>query len=488
MKKPFPPRGRPPRSGRPDGAGDDRPRSADRGRSDAAGRSDARSDRDGGPPRGKRPPRKEPPGLPARRAAVSILDLVRGGRSLDEALEECRDFDALEGRDRAFARLLASTALRRRGSADALIAKFMETPLPRRADRASDLLRLAVVQTAFLGVDAHAAIDTAVAVARGYRETAGYAGLINAVGRKLAAQSTEAVAALPERSDTPGWLWRSWERAYGPATARAIALAHRNEPPLDLTPKVAADAPGLAEKLGGAVLPTGSIRLKDAGPVPALGGFAEGAWWVQDAAAALPAKLLGDIVGREVLDLCAAPGGKTMQLAAAGARVVAIDSVGDRLKRVQDNLARVGLAAETVKADVLEWTPDRRWPFILLDAPCTATGTLRRRPDVAWALREDDVATMARVQTRMLARAATLLEPGGTLVFATCSLQPDEGEAQIRTFLEGRADLARAPVRPDEVGGLAAAVTGEGDVRTLPSIWAEQGGMDGFFAARLTKR
>ncbi|MBY0422369.1 MAG: RsmB/NOP family class I SAM-dependent RNA methyltransferase, partial [Parvularculaceae bacterium] len=291
----------------------------------------------------------------------------------------------------------------------------------------------------------------------------------------------------PDRADTPGWLWRSWERAYGPAAARAIAAAHRREAPLDVTPKAPSDAMALSERLAAAALPTGSLRLEDAGSVMALDGFSEGAWWVQDAAAALPAKLLGDIAGRDILDLCAAPGGKTMQLAAAGGRVVAVDSVGDRLKRVQENLARVKLSAETIKADVLEWAPERQWPFILLDAPCTATGTLRRRPDVAWALSENDVATMARVQSRMLARASAWLEPGGVLVFATCSLQPDEGEAQIRAFLDGRDDWRRTPVRAEEIGGLSSAITAEGDLRTLPSFWAEKGGMDGFFAARLTK-
>lgn len=426
--------------------------------------------------------------MTSRRAALDILSLIRDGRALDEALDECRSFNALEGRDRSFARALASTVLRRQGAVDALIGRHMDKPLPARAQKATDILRLAVAQTAVMGVDSHAAVSIAVDLAKQFREAGGYAGLINAVARKLAADGTEAAAALPERTDTPGWLWRSWERAYGPLKARAIAGAHRREARLDLSLKTPAEREAFAERLGARILSTGSLRLDQAADVPGLPGFSEGAWWVQDVAAAMPARLLGDVAGRDVLDLCAAPGGKTMQLAAAGGRVTAVDSVGERLKRVQDNLARVGLAAETIKADVLEWRPDRLWPFVLLDAPCTATGTLRRRPDVAWSLQESDVSVMARVQARMLARAAALLEPGGLLVYATCSLQPEEGEAQIAEFVSANPAFERAPISADEVGGVREAITAAGDLRTLPSMFAEFGGCDGFFAARLRKR
>lgn len=450
---------------------------------------DARPDAAG--PRGDAPARRAKPvaqGVLARRAALDILSLVRGGLALDEALDACRSFGALEGRDRAFARALASTVLRRQGTIDALIGKYIDKPLPARAQKATDILRLAAAQSAIMGVDDHAAVSTAVAVAKDFREAGGYAGLINAVARKVAIDGAAAAATLPERVDTPGWLWRSWERSFGPAKARQIAAAHRREAPLDLTLKAPAEAQSLAARLNAHILPTGSLRLEGAGDVPGLDGFNEGAWWVQDAAAALPARLLGAVQGQDVLDLCAAPGGKTMQLAAAGAQVTAVDSVGDRLKRVQDNLARVGLKADTVKADILEWAPERLWRFILLDAPCTATGTLRRRPDVAWSLQESDVAVMARVQGRMLARAAGWLEPGGVLVFATCSLQSEEGEAQIATFLEMRREFERAPITADEIGGVGEAITAPGDLRTVPSMFAALGGCDGFFAARLRKR
>lgn len=428
-------------------------------------------------------------GLESRRAALDILNLVRAGANLDDALAACRSFDALKGSDRAFARLLATTVLRRQGALDELIGRHIEQPLPKRAARALDILRLCAAQTALLGVEPHAAVSTAVALAQAFRETSGYDGLVNAVARKMAADGAEFLRALPERVDTPAWLYRSWERAYGPKEARAIAAANQREAPLDLTVKFPAETDALCETLAARRLPTGSLRLEKAGDVAALAGFADGAWWVQDAAAALPARLLGAVTGAvsgaRALDLCAAPGGKTMQLAANGAEVTAVDLSGERLKRVAENLARVGLAAKTVKADATAWAPDERWPFILLDAPCSATGTMRRHPDIAWSRKESDLDALTRLQARLLDRAADLLEPGGLLVYATCSLQPEEGEAQIEAALARRPDLRREKVAAGELPGLEAAITRDGDVRTLPSLWAEWGGLDGFFIARL---
>lgn len=439
------------------------------------------------------PAKPAPQGLAARRAALDILALVRAGAGLDEALDKCRSFGALEGPDRAFARALATTALRRQGGLDALIGAYVERPLPKRAARAMDILRLAAAQSAALGVPDHAVVNTAVALARSFQETAGYAGMINAVARKIAAAGPEALEKLPARIDTPGWLWRSWERAYGPATARAIAEAHRREPPLDLTPKDPAETEALAQRLGAQLLPTGSLRLDHAGPVPRLPGYEEGRWWVQDAAAALPARLLigafpEGIAGRRMLDLCAAPGGKTLQLAAAGARVSAVDVAGPRLKTLAENLQRVRLSAETVKADILKWAPDAPADAVLLDAPCSGTGTIRRRPDIPWAKNEDEVAALARLQAKLIDRALSFLKPGGVIVYAVCSLQPEEGERQVEAALARHADLDRIPVRAAEIGGLAGALTRAGDLRTLPSHLAEAGGMDGFFAARLRRR
>jgi 16S rRNA (cytosine967-C5)-methyltransferase len=431
------------------------------------------------------PPDQAVQGLAARQAALDVLSLVRAGASLDDALQKCRSFEALAGSDRSFARALASTVLRRQGTLDALIGAYIERPLPKRAARIVDILRLAAAQSALMDAPDHAVVDTAVALAKAYRETAGYAGLVNAVARKIARTGRAAADKLPERIDTPGWLWRAWERAYGPQTARAIAAAHRAEPPLDLTLKRPAEAPSFAETLGAIVLPSGGLRLQGKASVTELPGFAEGAWWVQDAAASLPARLFGDLAGKLVFDLCAAPGGKTLQLAAAGARVVAVDLKGERLKLVAENLRRTGLSAETVKADVLSWKPEEKADAILLDAPCTATGTIRRHPDILWSKSEDDVAALARMQAQMIDRAAMLLKDGGIVVYATCSLQPEEGERQIEAALARHPRLRREAVTAEEIGGLGEAVTRAGDLRTLPSFWADRGGMDGFFAARL---
>lgn len=433
----------------------------------------------------KKPP-PPPPGLEPRRAALDILTLVAAGRSLDQALTDCRSFNALEGADRGLAHNLAASVLRRRGSLDDIIGRYIDKPLPARSARATDIIRLAAAQSLLLKTPDHAVVSTAVALAQEYRETGGYAGLINAVARKIAKGGAEAIEGLPERADTPGWMWRGWERNYSAETARAIARAHRTEAPIDLTPKDPARAADLAERLNGDLLPTGSVRLNGAVRVPALAGFDEGEWWVQDAAAALPVKLLGDVSGKRVFDLCAAPGGKTMQLAAAGAVVTAVDSEGARLKLVAENLARTKLNAETVKADVMGWSPDERADIILLDAPCTATGTIRRHPDVLSAKTEAQMTHLVAIQSAMIDHALTLLKDGGVLVYCVCSLQPEEGERQADAALARHRHLARIPVSSDEIGGLSA-VTRAGDLRTHPAMWAEKGGMDGFFAARLRK-
>lgn len=434
-------------------------------------------------------PRKaaEIPGLAARRAALDVLTLVGAGRTLDDALEACRTFNALEGPDRGFAHALAAGVLRRRGALDHVIGLFVDKPLPKRSARATDVLRLAAVQSLVLGTPAHAAVSTAVALAEEFRETANYAGLVNAVARKISGMTPASLARLPERIDTPGWMWRSWERAYGPDVTRAIARAHRQEAPIDLTPRDPADGEALARETAGLLLPTGSVRVPAGTKVAALPGYDDGRFWVQDAAAALPARLLGDIRGKRVFDLCAAPGGKTMQLAAAGAEVIAVDESGDRLKRVSENLARTKLNALTVKAEVSTWEPAAPADFILLDAPCTATGTIRRHPDILWAKSEDSLKETTALQARMIDRAVAITEPGGTIVYCVCSLQPEEGEKQIAAALARHPNLTRDPLRPAEVGGLPF-INRDGDLRTLPSMLAAEGGMDGFFAARLIRR
>ena len=308
---------------------------------------------------------------------------------------------------------------------------------------------------AFLGTPAHAAVDGSVNLVR-RRGRAGMSGLVNAVLRAIDRDGADALAATPqaEQRNTPDWLRESWRTAYGADTAAAIMAAHCAEPPLDLTLAPGAPAQAWASRLDAEILPTGSLRRRTGGMVSELDGYGEGAWWVQDAAAALPARLFGDLAGRTVIDLCAAPGGKTAQLAAAGAQVTAVDISAERLRLISENLERLGLAADTVCADAGEFTPAAPAEAVLLDAPCSSTGTIRRHPDIAWLKAPDDVAAAARLQARLLRAAVSMLAPGGTLVYAVCSLQPQEGPAQIDTLLAGAADIARAPVTGDELPGL----------------------------------
>ncbi len=423
-------------------------------------------------------------GLDARRGALEVLERVRGGEPMDEALARSRSFTALEGSDRGFARAMASATLRRRGSLDHLIGAYIDRPLPRKAARVMDILRLAAAQLLVLGTPDHAAVSTAVALAGERRETAAYAKLINAVARKIAKGGTASLEALPARTDSPGWMWRGWERNYGPMKARAIAIAHRSEAPLDITLKDPGEASSWADRLGAEALSTGTLRIPGVSDVTSLDGFKEGAWWVQDAAAALPVRLLGDVNGQQVIDLCAAPGGKTMQLAAAGAQVTAVDISAPRLERLGENLARTGLKAELVEADILKWSPNTKADAVLLDAPCTATGTIRRHPDLPWIKSEDDLKALAPLQARMIDHALRFLKPGGVLIYCVCSLQAEEGERQAEAALTRCAGLTRRALEASEVGGLDSAINRNGDLRTLPSMLGEQGGMDGFFAAR----
>jgi 16S rRNA (cytosine967-C5)-methyltransferase len=435
----------------------------------------------------------------SRAVALELLQAVlRRRRPLDEAIAAHAGLAALEARDRAFARLVLMTTLRRMGQIDSALAHCLEKPLPPKGSVAHDILRLAAAQLLFLGTPPHAAVDTAVSLAEA-RGQGAFKGLVNAVLRRLAREGGELVAAQDApRLNTPAWLWRSWSAAYGEETARAIATAHLAEPPLDITVK--ADAEGWAKRLGAAVLPLGSLRRPPApegggGPVAELPGYDEGAWWVQDAAAAIPARLLGPVEGEVVFDLCAAPGGKTAQLAAAGARVTAVEISGDRAGRLAQNLERLRLKAEIVCADAARWRPPAPAPFVLLDAPCIATGALRRHPDIARIKRPGDVARLAAIQDRLLAAAAGMLAPGGRLVFCTCSLEPEEGPDRVAALLDAGAPLAREPVAASEVGGLAELLTAEGDLRTLPchlggaeaGSGGPPGGCDGFFAVRLRR-
>ncbi len=422
----------------------------------------------------------------ARASALDLLDAVlRRRRPLDEAFAGHRDLPRLEARDRAFARLLVATVLRRLGQIDAAIDARLERPLPQKRAVVRDILRLGVAQVAVLGTRPHAAVDTAVALTEA-RGQEGLKGLVNAVLRRIA-EAGPLPPDDPEHTNVPRWLWDSWDAAYGAEAAAAIARAHLTEPPLDLSVKDPCSATRWAAALDAEILPTGSLRRHGGGDPATLAGFAEGAWWVQDAAAALPARLLGDVAGRQIADLCAAPGGKTVQLAAAGAAVTAVDRSDKRLGRLRENVGRLGLAVETVVADAAAWMPPAPFDAVLLDAPCTATGTLRRHPDIAWNKSADDVGRLVAVQDRLLAAALRMVAPGGTVVYATCSLQPEECEQRIAALLATGAAAERVPVAAAELPGLAAAITVRGDVRTLPCHWAESGGLDGFYAARLRR-
>ncbi len=435
----------------------------------------------------------EPPGLAARRVAADILDAVlRRGRPLDEFFDGKQaqpGLAALADRDRALVRRLVATVLRRLGTLRHLLGLFLQQGLPADAPRVETALLIGAAQILWLDVPDHAAVDLAVRIAQADRRAGYFSGLVNAVLRRIAREGAQRLADIDSVDlDTPAWLMARWVRTYGATIARDIAIANGQEPALDLTVK--SDAESWAERLRGRLLPTGSVRTIAHGPVSLLPGYGEGVWWVQDAAAALPARLFGDVRGLSVADLCAAPGGKTAQLAHAGARVTAVDRSDIRLARLRENLARLGLAAETVVADVTEWTAG---PFdaVLLDAPCSSTGTIRRHPDIPWLKREADIAALASLQQRLLEHAIALVKPGGTLVYCICSLEPEEGVDLVAGLLQREANLRRRPILPEEVNGLAEFLTPDGDLRTLPCQLPDPdprfAGLDGFYAARLQR-
>ena len=405
---------------------------------------------------------------PTREIAFNLLHAVLDlRRPLDDALDAAT---GAEARDRAAAHRLAASVLRRLGSLDAVLEPLLQRAPP---DGVRHILRLGAAGLLLLDTPAHAAVGTAVALARARRLTP-FTGLVNAVLRRVAAAGPAALDGLDApRLDTPAWLWASWGRE-----ARAIAEAHGREAPLDLTLRPGATAPDGAEPL-----PTGSARMAAGTRVQEVPGYEDGAFWVQDAAAALPARLLNVQPGERVADLCAAPGGKAAQLAATGAQVYAIERDGTRLQRLAANLARLRLPAEIVQADALTWSPPALLDAVLLDAPCSATGTIRRHPDAMRLKRPRDVAELAAGQDRLLAAATAMLRPGGRLVYAVCSLQPEEGPGRIRTLPGLRPD----PFTPAELADVPETRTPDGWLRTHPGLWPERGGMDGFFAARFTR-
>ncbi len=435
-------------------------------------------------PDGQKSSGRTSPGLPARIAATAVFRaVIEDGAKLDEALEAAAR--EVSGADLALVRAIVATTLRHLGEIEHILSRHLNKPLPAKSGLTRAILATAAAQLRYMRVPAHAAIDLAVRQAKADRKAQHQAGLVNAVLRRVDLTPPDAEGAATINIPSP--FSTRWRTTWGNEAFAAIAAELLNEPPLDLSVK--RDAELWAEWLGARVLSTGSLRIDmPRGAVDALPGFAEGQWWVQDAAAALPVRLLGDVKAKRVLDLFAAPGGKTAQLAAAGARVTAVDLSAPRMERVRGSLQRLRLDAELVVADALHFASPEAFDAVLLDAPCSATGTARRNPDVLYHRKATDIESLARLQARAFDHAAGLVRPGGLIVYCTCSLEPQEGEAQIVRFLAENSQFQRVPVVVAEIGGLAAAIDRNGDVRTLPGQIIDGGGsLDGFFIARLRR-
>lgn len=439
---------------------------------------------------GDKPPRQNlKPGLEARIAATRILGAVVDRKtSLDGMLDPEHGnpaFLPLNDADRGLVRAILQSALRHLPQIDAMIAQLLDNPLPEGARSLHHLLVVAAAQMLYLDVPDHSAVDLAVEQANGDPRSRRFAKLVNAILRRLGREKQALLSSVETLPCMPDWFMKRLTSVYGPEHAQAIAASQLEPPTIDLTVKE--NAAGWAEKLGGQVLPTGSVRLdRFRGSITALEGFDDGSWWVQDAAAAIPAKLFGDLSGKRVADLCAAPGGKTAQLIMAGGDVVAVEQSPSRLKRLESNLQRLGLSAETRCANLLDIS-DAEFDAILLDAPCSSTGTTRRHPDVLWTKDAGDIAKLAALQEKLLRHAVTLLKPGGRLVFSNCSIDPSEGEEIVDRLLADMPGLRLVAIDPANWPGLATAITSRGEFRTTPAMLAPQGGLDGFYAAVIAK-
>jgi 16S rRNA (cytosine967-C5)-methyltransferase len=434
------------------------------------------------------------PGLPARAAAAKILAAVVDKKlPLDGALDHEHGnpaYKALGESDRALVRAILNSTLRHLPRIDAAIASLLETPLPDGARALHHVLAVGAAQILYLDVPDHSAVDLAVEQANQDPRNRRFAKLVNAILRRLGREKERILAEIADIPPMPAWFIERLAKAYGREAALAISESQLEPAAIDLTVK--SDAPGWAERLNGAVLPTGSVRLSAfEGSIPSLAGFEDGEWWVQDAAASIPAKLFGDLTGKRVADLCAAPGGKTAQLIVAGGTVTAIDQSESRLKRLRSNLERLGLQAETIATDLTKFEPAERFDAILLDAPCSSTGTTRRHPDVLWTKGPEDIAKLAALQERLLRHAVTLLNPGGLLVFSNCSIDPQEGEEVVAAVLEDLKSVERVPVDAAEWSGLTQAITPLCEFRTLPTMLdmpdGFASGLDGFYAVMLRR-
>ncbi|WP_199628015.1 RsmB/NOP family class I SAM-dependent RNA methyltransferase [Rhizobium sp. OAE497] len=441
---------------------------------------------------GERPPAK--PGLQARSAAAKILAAVVDKKlPLDGALDHEHGnpaYKALGESDRALVRAILNSALRHLPRIDAAIASLLDCPLPDGARALHHVLVVGAAQILYLDVPDHSAVDLAVEQANNDPRNRRFAKLVNAILRRLGREKEAVLASVADVPAMPDWFLARLSKAYGRQAALAISDSQLEPAAIDLTVK--ADAAAWAERLNGAVLPTGGVRLAAFdGSIPSLEGFEDGAWWVQDAAASIPAKLFGDLTGKRVADLCAAPGGKTAQLILAGGKVTAIDQSENRLKRLRSNLARLGLEAETLVTDLTKFQPEEGFDAILLDAPCSSTGTTRRHPDVLWTKGPEEIEKLAGVQERLLRHALAFLKPDGVIVFSNCSLDPTEGEDVIARVLADVPGIARVPIEAASWPGLEQAISPLGDFRTTPVMLPMPdgiaSGLDGFYAAVLRR-
>ena len=435
--------------------------------------------------------------LATRRCALNLLGaILRRKTALNIALDSNTDFAALGLRDRAFTRMLVTTTLRRLGQIDDLIAFAQERPDALKTDIVRNILRLGITQIFFMNVPDHASVDTCVRLTE-EKNMVRQTGFVNALLRRLIREGSERLSRQDApRLNTPEWLLKLWIEDYGLRTAARIAEANMKEAPLDITVKNKDERAYWSSALQATELSTGTLRRLAGGNIRELQGFDEGKWWIQDAAAAIPAQLFGDISGAHVVDMCAAPGGKTIQLSALGAQVTSIDRSTKRLKKLEENVARMGLA-ENIQievSDAASWNPPAEMmkndgpAYILLDAPCSATGTIRRHPDTGYLKSPKDIEGLSSIQQRLLDHSAEVLAIGGMLIYCTCSLQKSEGEYQIAAFLEKHPNFERIPIRAEEIGGYEELINDNGDLRTLPFHLAEHGGLDGFFISRLTRR
>lgn len=422
-----------------------------------------------------------------------VIAVLENGEPLEYLMDRTND-DPMLANDRALARAITATTLRRKGQIDKILTDLMEKPLGKRGGPAMHILRIAAAQILFMEVADHASVSLAMDMAKADHKARHFARLINGVLRTMAREKAALLATLKPRDILPDWIAERWDKSYGAPVCDAMAQALSHEPYLDIQAK--SDAAKWVAKLGGTLLCNGTIRLQSRGMIAALPGFEEGAWWVQDMAASLAASLLGDVSGQDVADLCAAPGGKSAYLAARGARVTAVDISNERLKLLDTNLKRLKLEANIVAADIEKWTPEHRFDAVLLDAPCSATGTARKHPDVLWLKNPERVERLATVQRRLLQRVVRFLKPGGMLVFCTCSLQWEEGETILDFVKREKLALEIMPVTPDEIGGLHEIIRADGTIRTRPDHRPQANdhlplendplcaGLDGFFMAR----